>query len=122
MRLHWAAVLIGAGSGFVVGSIGAVLLAAVLPEGSGLDVLLVLLSFVIEFGAGFVAGRLSPGAEALNGSQAALVLHALASIIALTGGANLIVLIVGAALALIIGTMGGILAAAARPRGDDGTG
>ena len=67
---------------------------------------------VIEFGAGFLAGRLSPGAEALNGSQAALLLYALGSIIALTSGANVAVLVVGAALALVIGTTGGILAAA----------
>ena len=115
MRLNWAAVLIGAGSGFVLGSVAGVLLIGVLPDGTFLDALLVLLSFVIEFGAGFLAGRLSPGAEALNGSQAALVLYALASVIALTGGANLVVLIVGAALALGIGTLGGILAASLRP-------
>jgi hypothetical protein len=109
---NWGAVLIGAGSGFVLGSVAGVLLIGLLPEGTALDVLLVLLSFVIEFGAGFLAGRLSPGAEALNGSQAALLLYALGSIIALTTGASLAVLIVGAALALVVGTTGGILAAA----------
>jgi hypothetical protein len=110
--LNWGAVLIGAGSGFVLGSVAGVLLIGLLPESTALDVLLVFLSFVIEFGAGFLAGRLSPGAEALNGSQAALLLYALASIVALTGGANLAVLILGAAFALAIGTTGGILAAA----------
>ncbi len=114
MRLNWGAILIGAGSGFVLGSIAGVLLVGLLPDSTGLDVVLVLLSFLIELGAGFVAGRLSPGAEALNGSQAALVLYALASVIALTGGASLVVLIVGAALALGIGTLGGILAASLR--------
>ena len=112
MHLHWGAVLIGAGSGFVLGSVAGVLLIGLLPEGGGRDALLVLLSFVIEFGAGFLAGRLSRGAEALNGSQAALLLYALASVIALTSGANLLVLVIGAALALAIGTMGGVLAAA----------
>ncbi|NNF87232.1 MAG: hypothetical protein HKM97_01760, partial [Acidimicrobiia bacterium] len=72
----------------------------------------VLLSFLIELGAGFVAGRFSPDSQALNGSQSALLLYLVASVIALTNGANLIVLIIGAALALVIGTMGGILAIA----------
>lgn len=112
MRLNWGAVLIGAASGFVIGSVVGVLLVGLLPESAALDAVLVLLSFIIEFGAGFVAGRLSPGAEALNGSQASLLLYALASVIALTTGANLAVLIVGAVLALIIGTLGGLLAAA----------
>ena len=112
MRLNWGPVLVGAGSGFVLGSIAGVLLVGLIPAGAARDALLVLLSFFIEFGAGFVAGRLSPGAEALNGSQASLVLYALASVIALTSGANLVVLIVGAAIALGIGTLGGVLAAA----------
>ena len=114
MRLNWGPVLIGAGAGFLIGSVVGIVMVGLLPDGTALDALLVLLSFLIEFGAGFVAGWLSPGAEALNGSQAALVLYALASLIALTSGANLVVLIVGAALALAIGTMGGILAVAAR--------
>ncbi|MBT8202811.1 MAG: hypothetical protein HKN74_01120 [Acidimicrobiia bacterium] len=114
MRLKWGPVLIGAGAGFLIGSVVGVAMVGLLPGGTGLDALLVLLSFLIEFGAGFVAGWLSPGSEALNGSQAALLLYALASLIALTGGASLLVLIVGAALALAIGTMGGILAVALR--------
>ena len=113
MRLYWGPILIGAASGFVLGSVGGVLLVGLLPEGVGLDVVLVLLSFVIEFGAGFLAGRLSIDSRSLNGSFAAVLLYALASVIALTSGANLLVLIVGAALALMIGTMGGLLAEAA---------
>lgn len=113
MRVYWGPVLAGVVSGFVLGSVLGLVISGFLPDGSGQQVLLVLLSFVVELGAGFVAGRFSPDAKALNGSQSALLLYLVASVIALTNGANLLVLIIGAALALVIGTMGGILAMAA---------
>ncbi len=113
MRVYWGPVLAGVVAGFVLGSILGLVISGFLPDGSGRQVLLVLLSFVIELGAGFVAGRFSPDSEALNGSQSALLLYLVASVIALTNGANLIILIIGAAIALAIGTMGGILAVAA---------
>lgn len=113
MRLYWGPVLTGAVAGFVIGSVLGLVISGFVPDGAGRQVLLVLLSFVIELGAGFVAGRFSPDSQALNGSQSALLLFLVASVIALTNGANLLVLIVGAALALAIGTMGGILAIAA---------
>lgn len=113
MRLYWGPVLTGVVAGFVIGSVLGLVITGFLNDSEGRDILLVLLSFVIEFGAGFVAGRFSPDSEALNGSQSALLLYLVASIIALTSGANLIVLIIGAALALAIGTMGGVLAMAA---------
>lgn len=112
MRVYWGPVLAGVVAGFVIGSVIGLIISGVVPEGSGQQVLLVLLSFLIEFGAGFVAGRFSPDSHALNGSQSALLLYLVASVIALTNGANLIVLVIGAALALAIGTMGGILAIA----------
>ena len=114
MRLYWGPVLAGVVSGFVLGSVLGLVISGFLPDGSGQQIVLVLLSFVIELGAGFVAGRFSPDSEALNGSQSALLLYLVASVIALTEGANLFVLIIGAALALIIGTLGGVLAVAAR--------
>lgn len=113
MRLYWGPILAGVVSGFVIGSVLGLVIAGFLPDGSGQQIVLVLLSFVIELGAGFVAGRFSRDSEALNGSQSALLLYLLASVIALTNGANLIVLIIGAALALIIGTLGGVLSMAA---------
>ena len=112
MRLYWGPVLTGVVAGFVIGSVLGLFITGFTSDGSGQDVLLVLLSFLTEFGAGFVAGRFSPDSQALNGSQSALALYLVASIIALTSGANLIVLIIGAALALAIGTMGGVLAMA----------
>lgn len=72
-----------------------------------------LLVFVIELGAGFVAGRFSPTAQSFNGSQAALLLYGLGAVIALGNGADLVSLVLGAALALVIGTLGGVLAVAA---------
>jgi hypothetical protein len=113
MRLYWGSILAGVISGFALGSVLGLVASGLLPDGSGQQVVLVLLSFLIELGAGFVAGRFSPDSQALNGSQSALLLYLVASVIALTRGANLIFLIVGAALALIIGTMGGVLAMAA---------
>lgn len=114
MRLYWGPILIGVVAGFVFGSVAGLVITGLLEDGEGRDVLLVLLSFVIEFGAGYLAGRFSPGSEALNGSQSALLLYLVGSIVALTRGANLLVLVIGAALALAIGTMGGVLAMAGR--------
>ncbi len=113
MRVYWGPVLAGVVSGFILGSVLGLVITGFVPDGSGQQILLVLLSFVIELGAGFVAGRFSPNSEALNGSQSALLLYLVASVIALTNGANLLVLIIGAALALAIGTLGGVLAMAA---------
>ncbi len=112
MRVYWGPVLAGVVSGFILGSVLGLVISGLFPDGAGQQVLLVLLSFLIELGAGFVAGRFSPDSEALNGSQSALLLYLVASVIALTNGANFLVLIIGAALALAIGTMGGILAIA----------
>jgi hypothetical protein len=113
MRLYWGPILAGVVSGFILGSVLGLVISGLVPDGSGRQIVLVLLSFVIELAAGFVAGRFSLDSEALNGSQSALLLYLVASIIALTNGANLVVLIIGAALALVIGTLGGVLAIAA---------
>lgn len=114
MRLYWGPVLTGVVVGFVFGSVLGFVVTGFTSDGNGRQVLLVLLSFVVEFAAGFVAGRFSPDSEALNGSQSALALYLVASVIALTSGANLVVLVIGAALALAIGTMGGVLALATK--------
>lgn len=96
----------------MVGSVIGLPLTALIEDGVGRQVILVMLVFVIELGAGFVAGRFSPTAQSFNGSQAALLLYALGALIALGNGADLISLVLGAALALLIGTLGGVLAVA----------
>jgi hypothetical protein len=114
VRVYWGPVLIGAAAGFVCGSVVAVALIGLLPDGTPRAALLVLVSFLVELIAGFMAGRFSPDSEALNGSQSSLLLYALASGVALTNGAGVLPLIIGAMIALIIGTLGGVLAVAAR--------
>ena len=112
MRLYWGPVLIGAIAGFVVGSVIGLPLIAIVDEGISRQIILILVLFLIELGAGFVAGRFSPTAQGFNGSQAALLLYALGGVVALGNGADLASLVLGAALALFIGTLGGFLAVA----------
>ncbi|NIP94811.1 MAG: hypothetical protein GWO24_15730 [Akkermansiaceae bacterium] len=114
MKLYWGPILIGAVAAFGVGSILAIPITAFLSDGAGRQALLVLVLFAIELFAGFLAGRFSPDSEALNGSQAALLLGAIGAVVALGNGAGLVALVLSAALALIVGTMGGVLALAAK--------
>ena len=114
MRLYWGPILIGAVAAFGAGSVLAIPVTAFLSDSAGRQVVLVLLLFVIELLAGFVAGRFSPDSEAFNGSQAALLLHVVGSVIALGNGAGLVALVLSAALALMVGTMGGLLALAGK--------
>jgi hypothetical protein len=116
VRVYWGPVLSGVIAGFAIGSILSLIISGFVPDGAAQQVLLVFLSFLLELGAGFVAGRFSPDSEALNGSQSALLLYLIASVIALANGAGLLVLIIGAALALAIGTLGGVLAMAVEER------
>ncbi len=114
MRLYWGPILIGAAAAFGVGSILAISIAVFLPDGAGRQALLVLVLFLIELLAGFLAGRFSADSEAFNGSQAALLLYALGAVIALSNGAGLVALVLSAALTLLVGTLGGVLALAVK--------
>lgn len=114
MKLYWGPILIGAVAAFGVGSILAIPLTALLADSAGRQAVLVLVLFAIELFAGFLAGRFSPNSEAFNGSQAALLLHVLGAVIALSNGAGLVALVLSTALALAVGTMGGVLALAVK--------
>lgn len=104
----------GAVAAFAIGSILAVPITGLLEDSAGRQALLVLVLFTIELVAGFMAGRLSPDSEVLNGSQAALFLHVVGAVVALSNGAAVVALIFSAALALLVGTMGGVLALATK--------
>ena len=104
--------MVGAVAGFAAGSVIGLPLTALIDDGAPRQITLVLLVFVIELGAGLVAGRFSPSAQTFNGSQAALLLYALGAVIALGNGADLASLVLGAASALVIGSLGGVLAVA----------
>ena len=112
MKLYWGPILIGAAAAFAIGSILAIPLTAFLSDSAGRQALLVMVLFVIELLAGLLAGRFSADSEAFNGSQAALLLHVLGSVIALSNGAGLVALVLSAVLALLVGTLGGVLALA----------
>ena len=114
MRLYWGPILIGAVAAFGVGSILAIPITGLLTDSAGRQALLVLVLFIIELLAGFLAGRLSPDSEAFNGSQAALLLHVVGAVVALSNGAGLVALVLSGALALLVGTMGGVLALATK--------
>jgi len=79
-------------------------------------VLLVLVQYIDLFAAGFLAARFSGTNEALNGGVAGLSVFSLAALISMIGGADLGVVLIAflAVVAVIIGTAGGVLAAAWR--------
>lgn len=69
-------------------------------------------SFFGQVVAGYVAGRFSSPAEALNGSQAGLGLYAVTALLTLATGGELGfgVLVFGAVVGMVLGAAGGVLA------------
>ena len=97
--------------GLLLGSIPAIFIQTVL-SGTSESALLVLLQFVVQFGVGIAAGRMarhrSPN---LHGGVAALAFFFLIAAFSLAAGndANPLALALGGAIALLIGTAGGVL-------------
>ena len=121
MRVNWGGVAAGAFAGLASGVIiGVVLLVARLADTDGFagQAILLVVAFAAQMVAGFVAALLSPGAEALHGGLAALVLSMVVSVIAVATGNDpgIATLVISAVVAVILGTAGGVLEAAWQER------
>ena len=109
--IHWPTIGISVMGGLLVGSVPAIVIQAGL-SGTAESALLVLLQFVVQFGVGIAAGRLAKHrAPNLHGGVAALVFFFLIAAFSLAAGndANPLALALGGAIALLIGTAGGVL-------------
>lgn len=112
-------IALGAIIGLAAGVVGSVpLLAAGLVDTETLSgqAVLILIGFGAQFLAGFAGARLSPTDPALNGGLAALLLYVVAAGIAIAAGRDpgVPTLAFSAAVALVMGSAGGVLAAARR--------
>ena len=125
MTPNWGAVVLGGVAGLATGAILAIPLLAVGIAGTGTfggQAALLLIGFIAQVVAGFVAGRFAgfdhgPGT---HGGVAAIALYAVIASISIAGGGDPGVgtLTFGAVVALILGTAGGVLAAALGGRHD----
>lgn len=105
--IAWGAVLYGA----LTGLAGALLVFVVLGiAGLGNDLrgqsILIFLTYAAFMVAGLVAGRFSHRGHVLNGGLAALLLFALQVVVS---GADTVTILLGAVVAIVIGSAGGAL-------------
>lgn len=110
------AIAIGATAGLGLGVVAAVpLLAGGLDSGSvGGQSVLILLGIAAQFVAGLLAGKVAGRDEELHGGLGALSLFALVASISLAASEHpgLATLVLAGIVALVIGTLGGLLARA----------
>lgn len=120
MRLNWGAVAVGGISG-----IGAAVLLAVPvrllggTEGFAPLALLILVGFVGQMVAGYVAGRFAGTDQAGHGGLAALLAYLVTAAIAIATGQEppITTLVFSGVVALVLGSAGGVLAAARQRHG-----
>jgi hypothetical protein len=112
--INLGAVAIGVIAGLGIGAIGAIPILALGfdLEAAGTQSVLILLGLVGQFVAGYVAARVSVLEPELHGGLAGLGLFALIAAIALATSEqpSVITLIVGGVTALVLATLGGLLA------------
>jgi hypothetical protein len=123
VRANWGAVIVGGVAGLATGVVLALPLLAIglaaTDTFTGQAVLL-LVGFASQLAAGYVAARFSGAdhAPALHGGMAALILYAEIGGISIAAGSDPSTgtLAFGAFVALVLGTSGGVLAAALSQR------
>lgn len=114
--LHGGAIVIGGVVGIAVAALGVVavtLLGGGTP-GTGLQIFLILIGFAGQTAAGFTAGTVAGSRHATHGALASAMSFLALAAIALASQVDpgLPSLLVGVAVALVIGSAGGVLAAA----------
>ncbi len=117
--MNWGAVVVGGMSGLGAGVVLALPLFAVGiadPDTFGGQAALILVGFIAQLGAGYVAGRFAGRTTGLHGGLAGLSLFLVVAALAIASGADPAVatLAVGGAVALLLGSTGGVLAEARR--------
>ena len=113
--IRWGAILIGAIAGLGAAAVPAGLLLALGVADTGTlggQAVLVTLGFVAQFVAGYLAARLATTARPVNGGLAAIALYAVVAMISMTAGGDPepATLAFGSAVALLLGTLAGVLA------------
>jgi len=108
------AILVGAILGLGLGAVGAIPLLTIgwnTATATG-QIALILVGLAAQFVAGYTAARLGRHDHELQGGLAALLLFSVIAAIALAAASNpsLATLTVGATIALVMGTLGGLLA------------
>ncbi|MFQ5947743.1 MAG: hypothetical protein ACE5KX_02635 [Acidimicrobiia bacterium] len=120
---NWGAIVVGAISGLGAGVILAVALLAVgvadNDTTAGL-IILILVGFVGQLVAGYVAARFAGRDQAMHGSLAALSLFLVTAAISIVSGADpaVLALVFWAIVSAVLGTAGGVLAVFIREGGE----
>ena len=125
MRTNWGAIVIGGLTGLVLGAVlAAILIAVGIGDTStfGGQSALLLVTFLTQVVAGFVAARFAgfDHGPAQHGGMAAIALYGVVAAIAVAAGTEPSIgsLVFGAIVAVVLGTAGGVLAAALTDRND----
>lgn len=117
-RTPWGAVVVGAVAGLGLTAASAIVLfvAGLRTDTTGGAAAFVFAQFLGQLCAGYVGGRFGRPLEPHIGAQAALALFAVATALSVAAGGapGIATLLLGGAVALVIGAAGGVLAAAGR--------
>ena len=112
---RWGAIVIGvlAGLGITAAAALALFLAGARPRADAGGIAFIFAQFFGQVAAGYVTGRFASPLEAFNGAQAGLLLYAVTAVLTLSAGGSPGpgVLLFSAAIAMVLGAAGGVLAA-----------